>query len=112
MNSPRTRLDLLASSALAIVVVASANAQTSQPKLNRYGNPAQVAAAPTTPEITVRDLQIRLYAFAADSMGGRQTGRIGNMKGTNFIAAEAKRLGLVPAGDNGTYFQVLPYHFH
>ena len=32
------------------------------------------------------------------------------MKGTDMIAAEVKRLGLVPAGDDGTYFQVLPYH--
>ena len=27
-----------------------------------------------------------------------------------MIAAEVKRLGLLPAGDNGTYFQVLPFH--
>ena len=78
-------------------------------KLNKYGNPPTVTPAPTTAAITVRDLQIRLYQFADDSMQGRQVGRIGNMKGTNYIAAEVKRLGLQPAGDNGTYFQVLPY---
>jgi hypothetical protein len=60
--------------------------------------------------ITPRDLQIRLYQFADDSMQGRQVGRYGNKKGTDYIAAEIKRLGLIPAGDNGTYFQVLPYH--
>jgi hypothetical protein len=43
-------------------------------------------------------------------MQGRQIGRIGNMKGTDYIASELKRLGLVPAGDNGTFFQTLPYH--
>ncbi|HEX6631432.1 MAG TPA: hypothetical protein VF048_10085, partial [Gemmatimonadaceae bacterium] len=80
--------------------------------VNRYGNPATLAPAPTSPEISVRDLQVRLYQFADDSMQGRQVGRVGNMKGTDFIAAEVKRLGLVPAGDNGTYFQVLPYHLH
>lgn len=78
--------------------------------VNRYGNPARVAPAPTNAAITVRDLQIRLYQFADDSMMGRQVGRVGNMKGTDYIAAEVKRLGLVPAGDNGTFFQVLPYH--
>jgi hypothetical protein len=41
---------------------------------------------------------------------GRQIGRVGNYKGTAYIASEVKRLGLVPAGDNGTFFQVLPYH--
>jgi len=79
-------------------------------KLNKYGNPATVKPAKTTSAIDERDLQIRLYQFADDSMQGRQIGRIGNMKGTGMIAAEVKRLGLVPAGDDGTYFQVLPYH--
>ncbi len=90
-------------------VAALAGAQ-SAPSLNRYGNPPTVAPAPTTPEISVRDLQIRLYQFADDSMQGRQVGRVGNKKGTDYIAAEVARLGLVPAGDNGSYFQVLPYH--
>jgi hypothetical protein len=80
------------------------------PRLNRYGNPEKLRPAPTTPAITPRDLQIRLYQFADDSMQGRQVGRIGNRKGTDYIAAELKRLGVQPAGDNGTYFQVLPYH--
>lgn len=81
-----------------------------QGKLNKYGNPATVKPAPTSAAITERDLQIRLYQFADDSMQGRQIGRVGNMKGTAYIAAEVKRLGLLPAGDDGTYFQVLPYH--
>ena len=81
-----------------------------QGKLNKYGNPATVKPAPTSAAITERDLQIRLYQFADDSMQGRQIGRVGNMKGTTYIAAEVKRLGLLPAGDDGTYFQVLPYH--
>jgi len=80
------------------------------PTTNRYGNPATLKPAPTTSAITVRDLQIRLYQFADDSMMGRQVGRLGNKMGTDYIAAEVKRLGLLPAGDNGGYFQVLPFH--
>jgi hypothetical protein len=89
----------------------SASAQ-SRAKLNRYGNPEKLAPTPTTGAITEQDLQTRLYQFADDSMLGRQVGRIGNFKGTNYIAAELKRLGIVPAGDNESYFQNLPYHFH
>ena len=96
--------------ACAALAIASGDARA-QGKLNRFGNPATLAPAPTTSAITPRDLQIRLYQFAADSMQGRQIGRIGNKKGTDYIAAEAKRLGLVPAGDNGTFYQVMPYHF-
>ena len=95
--------------ALALLLAAPLCARAQGP-VNRFGNPAKVAPAPTTPAISVRDLQIRLYQFADDSMQGRQVGRIGNKKGTDYIAAEVKRLGLVPAGDDGTYFQVLPYH--
>lgn len=92
-----------------LAIVPSADAQGAG-KVNRYGNPARLAPAPTSPDISVRDLQTRLYQFADDSMMGRQVGRVGNKKGTDYIAAEVKRLGLVPAGDNGTYFQVLPFH--
>jgi len=50
----------------------------------------------------------RLYIFADDSMQGREVGTPGNVKGTDYIAAEAQRIGLKPAGDNGTFFQTLP----
>ncbi|MBW7933525.1 MAG: M28 family peptidase [Gemmatimonadaceae bacterium] len=95
---------------VAALVAVSASDARAQGKLNRFGNPPTLAPAPTSPAVTVKDLQIRLYQFADDSMQGRQIGRLGNKKGTDYIAAEMKRLGAVPAGDNGTFFQVLPYH--
>ena len=104
------RISLATSMAVTVAVASTAQAQAAKPKLNRYGNPEKVTPAPTTPAITVRDLQIRLYQFADDSMMGRQVGRVGNKKGTDYIASEVKRLGLLPMGDNGTYFQVLPFH--
>jgi hypothetical protein len=64
---------------------------------------------PTHPEISANDLRTRLYQFADDSMMGRRIGEPGNYKGTEYIAREFKRLGLKPAGDNGTYFQEMPY---
>src|SRR5580704_16754684 len=60
---------------------------------------------PTTPAITAADLMTRLYIFADDSMQGRDHGSRGNAKGTAYLAAEARRIGLTPAGDSGTYFQ-------
>jgi hypothetical protein len=50
----------------------------------------------------------RLYIYADDSMGGRETGTPSHVKSTAYIAAELKRLGLTPAGDNGTFFQDVP----
>jgi hypothetical protein len=64
---------------------------------------------PTTSAITAADLMTRLYLFADDSMQGREAGAAGNVKGTDYIASEVKRLGLMPAGDGGGYFQTIPF---
>ncbi len=63
---------------------------------------------PTTPAITPADLMTRLYIFADDSMMGREAGTEYNLKGTAYIESEVRKLGLVPAGDSGGYFQNVP----
>ena len=50
----------------------------------------------------------RMYVFADDSMEGREFATRGNVKATDYLAAEVQRMGLEPAGENGTYFQTLP----
>ncbi|MDB4905299.1 MAG: peptidase [Gemmatimonadetes bacterium] len=67
--------------------------------------PLKYTGKPTTPAISAADAMTRLYIFADDSMMGRATGTIYQVKGTDYIAAEAKRMGLVPAGENGGWFQ-------
>jgi len=63
------------------------------------------APTPTTGAITAADLKTRLYIFADDSMQGRLLATAGNVKGVEYIASEVKRMGLLPMGDNGSYFQ-------
>ena len=70
--------------------------------------PLKHDAKPTSAAISVEDLMTRLYIFADDSMMGREDGKRGSVMATEYLAAEAKRIGLKPAGDNGTYFQTLP----
>ena len=72
--------------------------------------PAAAPAAPAAPgaDITPADLNDRLTAYAHDSMMGREAGTLGNYMATEYIAAELQRLGLEPAGENGTYFQTIP----
>jgi hypothetical protein len=65
-------------------------------------------AKPTTTAITVEDLRTRVFGFADDSMRGRVLADVGNVKGTQYIASELKRLGVEPAGENGGYFQLVP----
>jgi len=67
-----------------------------------YHGPATVA------DITPCDLMTRLYIYAADSMRGREAGTPDAIRATAYIEREVRRLGLKPAGDNGTYFQYLP----
>ena len=81
----------------AALLIAACSSQTIQ---TTAGGPAR-----TSGDISASDLRTRLYIYADDSMMGRETGTIGNMKATNYIAGEVKRMGLEPGGEDGTYFQ-------
>ena len=70
--------------------------------------PLKRAAKPTKPAITAEDLMSRLYVYADDSMGGRAGGTPYNDKATGIIADWARKIGLTPAGDSGTFFQSVP----
>ena len=85
-----------------VIVPTIAAAQSARPL------PLKRRARPTTAAITENDLMSRLYVFADDSMMGREAGTPGAMKGTAYIAAELKRIGLTPAGENGGYFLIPP----
>ena len=70
--------------------------------------PRKFTGKPTTEAITAADLMTRLYIFADDSMMGREVGTKYHLMATSYIEREVRRLGLVPAGDSGGYFQNLP----
>ena len=65
-------------------------------------------AQPTVAAITPADLMSRLYVFSDDSMLGRESTTLGNVKATDYVAREMERIGLRPAGENGTWFQTVP----
>jgi hypothetical protein len=73
-------------------------------------SPLKYKGGPTHPAITAADAMTRLYIFADDSMMGRGAGDEGGLKGTAYIEREVRRMGLVPAGDNGTFFQAVPIY--
>lgn len=56
-------------------------------------------------EISIPYLEKHLSALAADSMEGRETGTRGQKMAADYLAAEYRRLGLTPIGDNRSYFQ-------
>lgn len=85
---------------LPIVVAALASASCVRVSVS---SPSGTSAA-----ITARDLELRLTAFAHDSMMGREAGSIWNVKATDWVAAQFQKYGLEPGGENGTYFQTVP----
>ncbi|MFL5579156.1 MAG: M28 family metallopeptidase [Gemmatimonadaceae bacterium] len=91
--------------ALALAVLAACR---ESPAVARAELPLKRPPGPTGPAISAGDLMTRLYAFADDSMQGREAGTEGNLRATAYLAAEAARIGLVPAGEHGSYFQTLP----
>jgi Zn-dependent M28 family amino/carboxypeptidase len=61
----------------------------------------------TSPEITAQDLSARDKALADDAFEGRGPGTKNGEAAADWIAAEMKRIGLVP-GNRGSYFQDVP----
>jgi len=66
-------------------------------------SPALAGAVPADP-ITRADLMAHVEVLASDAMEGRRTGEPGAERAAAYIAAEFRRLALLPGGDHGSYF--------
>jgi hypothetical protein len=98
-----------AAAALALGASAVAAQQQSCPAVVSGATmPLTYQGGPTVPAITPCDLMTRLYVYAADSMRGREAGTADAIRATAYLEREVRKLGLRPAGDNGTYFQAMP----
>ena len=49
-------------------------------------------------------------ALSNDTMEGRDTGSAAYQRAAEYVAARFRAAGLLPAGDDGTYFQMVPMH--
>src|SRR6266576_3017941 len=97
------------STVIAVVLLHACQSTGNTPPSGSRTFPRNAQVWATEPEITAADLRQRLYLIADDSMMGRETGSLGAFKASAYVASEFKRLGLEPAGDNGTYFQSVPF---
>src|SRR6187549_1429579 len=66
------------------------------------------AAQDPIDRIREADLKRDLFALAGDAMRGREGGTLDEMNASVWVAERAREAGLLPAGDNGTYFQFFP----
>lgn len=68
---------------------------------------AQQAGDPIS-RITEADIKADLFTLAGDAMRGREGGTLDEMAASVWLAEKAREAGMLPAGDNGTYFQWFP----
>lgn len=74
-----------------------------------------VLAAPKSRVGEIKDADTRAWwalteQLSGDDMDGRDTGSAGYQKAADLVAKRFEAAGLVPAGDNGTWFQTVPLH--
>src|SRR4029079_2950592 len=58
--------------------------------------------------ITESDIRRDIFALGGDAMRGREAGTLDEMRATGWVAERAREAGLLPAGDDNTYFQWWP----
>lgn len=95
---PGAKLLLASAALLAIQLAAPLGAQSQRS--------AQVPDVPrAVSEIRQADLERDLYTMSGDSMRGREAGTLDEMRASMWLAEQMRRIGLVPKGEDGSWFQ-------
>jgi Zn-dependent M28 family amino/carboxypeptidase len=76
--------------------------------------PLLLAACATAPQATSQAERAERWwtdvaVLADDKMEGRLTGTPGYQRAADYVVAQARAIGLEPAGDNGTFFQRIAF---
>jgi Zn-dependent M28 family amino/carboxypeptidase len=96
----------------AVVIVLTVASLLAAAQKNQSGStmglpaPAQQAMN----SIDAEKIRSAVKTLADDSFEGRGTGQKGGDKAADWIAAQFKSYGLLPAGDNGSYFQAVNFY--
>ena len=80
---------------------------TNQTGLSMTANLRLPLPTTTTADITASDLAVRIRTLADDKFEGRAPGTEAGENAADWIAAEMDRVGLEPAGEDGTWFQTV-----
>ncbi|TVP75955.1 MAG: M28 family peptidase [Gemmatimonadales bacterium] len=114
--SAPTAAPSLAGPAFVALVLAALLAWAPLPAAGQTATPATAApsAAGLSAEeaiatITEESFYNRLYFIASDALMGRDTPSPGLEAAAKYIVSEYKRMGVQPAGEDGTYYQRWPY---
>jgi hypothetical protein len=92
---------------LALAVLALAAPAAAQ-DVHASISPNDATPPPALNAIREADLRRDLTALAADTFRGREAGTIDELRASMWVAEKARAAGLLPAGEDGTYFQFFP----
>ncbi len=101
---------LMSASALALVACGASNtdtAETATPAAEAETTLLMPLPENTSADINAEDLAARIKTLADDTFEGRGPGTPAGEAAADWIAAEMARVGLQPAGDNGSFFQTV-----
>ena len=104
------RFPVPTAAAAAVFLALATQAALAQAATTHLGGkplPQDRAAGATT--VTVADCQKWLGTLASKEFEGRGTGQPGYEKAANYVADHFKVLGLEARGENGSYFQTVPW---
>lgn len=93
-----------------ILLLSIALMVAAQNKPGRGGKGLPTAAQQAMNSIDAEKIRATVKYLSDDSLEGRGTGQKGGDKAADWIAAQFKSYGLVPAGENGTYFQSVGFY--
>ncbi|GAC1603324.1 MAG: M28 family metallopeptidase [Hymenobacter sp.] len=89
---------------LAGLALAAPLAGAAQPKTPKTAK-APAKAGNALAAIRESDIKRDLYALGGDHFRGREGGTLDELKASVWLADQIRTIGLLPAGDDGTYFQ-------
>jgi Zn-dependent M28 family amino/carboxypeptidase len=93
-----------------ILVLSFTLVVAAQKKPSSGGSTLPAAAQQAMSSIDAEKIRATVKYLSDDSFEGRGTGQKGGDKAADWIAAQFKSYGLLPAGDNGTYFQSVNFY--
>src|SRR5262245_6611480 len=95
---------------VAAAIVASCSTANSPSSTSTSASPmlAGSSVPPGLNDITQSDIRRDIFALGGDAMRGREAGTLDEMRATGWVAERAREAGLLPAGEDNTYFQWWP----
>lgn len=96
---------------IVLVIVASFVVAVAAQNTSHAGAPAASTAQDAAMNaIDAEKIRATVKYLSDDALEGRGTGQKGGDKAADWIAAQFKSYGLLPAGDNGTWFQSVNFY--